>query len=319
MMVEYGGYLVRLLSDFIALTKISTDSRVRQPEQLDLGAVCEGVRVLLLSFAERKGVSIVIESEHRTYQAQVDRTHIRQILFNLVHNAIKFSPQGGMVCLRLSEAAPRVLISVSDSGCGIPKEELANIFEPFWCTKDRSVVAHAGFGLGLTLCKELTAIEEGELTVESNVGAGSTFQLSFIGQAVEPFMADTGSNSEPLAQIQEPLRGAKILFIEGEEVFGDAFGKVIESLGGVIEATSAIGDAIQNKNLGDYTSVIVDEGAFEKNQNLLSLIRRSPAMERVVFMTSQNKDSLVSPIPEERVLRKPFSLAELIGSLERVS
>jgi signal transduction histidine kinase len=105
-----------------------------------------------------------------------DADRLRQLLLNLVDNAIKYTPSGGDVTLTLKREAGWVLVSVADTGCGIPPEDLPHIFERFY-RADRSRARPGGAGLGLSIAKWVAEAHGGELEVESELGQGTVFTL----------------------------------------------------------------------------------------------------------------------------------------------
>ena len=108
-----------------------------------------------------------------------DRSKLRQILQNILSNAIKFTELGSVrIAARLIPETEAVLVEISDSGRGIPKEDLPHIFEPFWQAESSSE-AGKGSGLGLTIVKKTVDLLKGQISVSSLVGFGTTFTLIF--------------------------------------------------------------------------------------------------------------------------------------------
>jgi signal transduction histidine kinase len=109
-------------------------------------------------------------------KADLDKT--QQILVNLLANALKFTPAGGTISILAAARETRVEISVNDTGIGIPEDQLERIFQPFAQAKNALVVTDAGVGLGLAIGRQLARAMDGELTVTSTVGEGSSFTLT---------------------------------------------------------------------------------------------------------------------------------------------
>jgi signal transduction histidine kinase len=107
-----------------------------------------------------------------------DRARVDQILLNLLSNAIKHTAAGGSITVACSASADRALMAVTDTGSGIPKEKLESIFEPFVQLGRSLSSSHEGMGLGLSISRDLARAMNGDLTVSSKVGKGSTFTLS---------------------------------------------------------------------------------------------------------------------------------------------
>ena len=155
--------------------------RLADAGRLDLQQASVPVRELVetvagafSSQAYKQGIDIdVCVAPDVPAQVIGDATRLRQILANLVANAVKFTEQGGVSIDVALEAPGRLRVLVSDTGCGIQKENVGRIFEPFFTTKPVGV----GTGLGLAICKQIVSDLGGDLTVESEPDRGTTFQV----------------------------------------------------------------------------------------------------------------------------------------------
>ncbi len=126
--------------------------------------------------AERAGLTLTLECPEELPPVMADATRVQQVVVNLLHNAIKFTPSGGNVTVRAMQQDRAVRFSVSDTGIGITAEDLSRIFERFYKV-DRSR-ATSGTGLGLAIARHLVEAHGGRIWVESEVGKGSTFYFS---------------------------------------------------------------------------------------------------------------------------------------------
>jgi signal transduction histidine kinase len=124
-----------------------------------------------------KGLDYQVGSCDLRLSVWADAEKTRQILINLVSNAIKFTTAGGRIAIECEVSGEDVTIHVRDTGQGIPHEKLADIFEPFVQVNPSFSRAHEGVGLGLAISRELALAMHGDLTVDSAVGRGSTFSL----------------------------------------------------------------------------------------------------------------------------------------------
>ncbi|MCU0510222.1 MAG: cell wall metabolism sensor histidine kinase WalK [Anaerolineae bacterium] len=164
----------RLVNDLLLLAQADAGLQLQlQPVELDtliLDVYRQGQVI-----SQNTGVRVRLGTED---QAVVlgDADRLRQLLLNLVDNAIKYTPSGGDVTLTLKREAGWVLVSVADTGCGIPEEDLPHIFERFY-RADRSRARPGGAGLGLSIAKWVAEAHGGELEVESEVGQGTVFTL----------------------------------------------------------------------------------------------------------------------------------------------
>ena len=146
---------------------------------LDLGEVATGSTERLRLFAERQGVDLKVEVAAPVPAVRGDAARLGQVLVNLLHNAVKFSPDGGEVSVSVRAAAPDVVVAVTDHGVGIPRAAQARIFERFYKV-DRARVRGetAGTGLGLAIARHIIDQHGGRIWVESTEGMGSTFSFS---------------------------------------------------------------------------------------------------------------------------------------------
>jgi len=183
--------LLSLLDDILDLSKIEAGKMRAEPIACSPAAVIGEVVCLMRRRAEQKGLRLRVES-HDAVPGMIvtDPVRLRQILVNLVGNAVKFTEAGYVrIATRTREASgtfPQFEIEVSDTGIGISKEQLANLFAPFTQADASTTRKYGGTGLGLAICKRLAAVLGGEIAVESTPGQGSTFRLSI------PLLAASG-------------------------------------------------------------------------------------------------------------------------------
>ena len=181
---ESGHHLLYLINSLLDLSKIEAGRMEVLPEPAGIGAVLDEVKALMLGYSQRRSVQIEIEVDPQLPRVTVDVAKLKQILFNLASNAVKFSPDAGRVWIRArllasgesGTAEPCFEVAVSDDGPGIAPEEQAILFEEY-----RQVGSGArtpgGTGLGLALARRLALLQCGTLSVESSRGSGSTFRL----------------------------------------------------------------------------------------------------------------------------------------------
>ena len=126
----------------------------------------------------------------RPVSIEADRDHLEQVLNNLIANAVKYSPDGGTVVVRVKPEGTRAALSVTDDGIGIPREELGAIFGLFYRSPDRRARDVGGMGLGLYISKEIVDRHGGEIWADSEPGKGSTFEVR-LPRVAQPQPAST--------------------------------------------------------------------------------------------------------------------------------
>jgi signal transduction histidine kinase len=176
--------LLRLITDLLDLARIESGQMMLYLERLRVREIVAEVLEMLRPLAVEKGIELGIEGAEAGDMVRADRDRLHQVLLNLTHNAIKFTPPGGAVRVRV-EARParEVAITVEDTGVGIPAEDAERIFAMFHQAHSAST-SPGGSGLGLTIAKKLVELQGGRMWLKSHPGQGSVF--GFALPAAEP-------------------------------------------------------------------------------------------------------------------------------------
>jgi signal transduction histidine kinase len=172
-----GTHLLSLINDVLNLAKLETGEVQFAADAVSLQETLANAATMVEPQAAAKGVVFSHAPIDQTLSVQGDREKVLQIVLNLLANAVKFTPEGGRISLSAEHVTGdgTIAITVNDTGRGIPPDQLARIFEPFVQVGRRSTGADAGAGLGLAISRELARSMNGEITVTSAEGTGSTF------------------------------------------------------------------------------------------------------------------------------------------------
>jgi signal transduction histidine kinase len=172
-----GKHLLRLINDVLDLSKIEAGRMDLVLAEYSVQDVVDTVRASLQSLALEKGLEFVAAAQDDIPLAYGDGRRIAQCLMNLVGNALKFTKQG-RVSVWVEQQGDHLLYRVSDTGIGIPKTELENIFTQFQQVDTAITREFAGTGLGLNITKQFVEMHDGRIWAESELGKGSTFFFS---------------------------------------------------------------------------------------------------------------------------------------------
>jgi signal transduction histidine kinase/CheY-like chemotaxis protein len=185
-----GLHLLAMINDVLDLSKIEAGRVELQENTFDLVALIREISAMSRSRAGEKGISVAVETESISVPyVKTDTGKLRQILINLLGNAVKFTDEGGVTIRCVTEAIPdepnrcRIVIEVKDTGPGIDPARQAKIFDPF--VQERVVPERKGTGLGLSICKKYAEIMGGTIELESEVGKGSLFRVRLPAEIVE--------------------------------------------------------------------------------------------------------------------------------------
>lgn len=167
---------IRIMSEYVREARFFADQLTPRFERVALRTLFDGVREVVQARAAARNISLAFLPADDA-SAVVDRVLIQRLLANLVANAIDASAHGQTVTLSGEAADGHLRFQVKDQGCGIAPEHLGRIFEAYYTTKEFGDTVR-GFGLGLTICQKIAALHDGEISVQSEPGKGSTFTVS---------------------------------------------------------------------------------------------------------------------------------------------
>jgi len=226
---ESSDALLNVLNDILDFSKIEAGQLHLESIDFDLRSVVEGVAQVLALKAESKGLELSARiTQEVPMMLRGDPSHLRQILMNLVGNAIKFTEEGDVSVLVTTEKMHRkqviLRVEVKDTGIGITPERQTAIFDRFTQADGSTSRKYGGTGLGLTISRQLAEAMGGELGVISQVGKGSTFW--FTCEMERSASVTNRSDTMPMF-----LRGLNILLMDHSAANRDAYGKMLESFG----------------------------------------------------------------------------------------
>ena len=177
---QASTHLLEIISDILELSKIEVGEAAFTPEETSLTDIVEYCMSILKQQAEVKGINLQQSVLPDTSKIWADRNMLKQILFNIIGNSIKFTNDGGLVRVETDlETDGTISITVSDTGVGIPADSIATAVEPFGQVRDSAHVSHEGTGLGLPLAKQRVELHGGVLSIESEVGMGTSVKMTF--------------------------------------------------------------------------------------------------------------------------------------------
>jgi signal transduction histidine kinase len=184
-----GQHLLNLINDVLDMAKIESGKMVLHPERFDLTEVLEEVMGLTSPLARAKSLDLRLEADTQpgALDLEADRIRLRQVMINLVNNAIKFTDQGH-ITLRAMRVAQHVRVVVEDTGLGIPADHLEAVFQEFTQVDTSTTRKAGGTGLGLPISRHLVEMHGGKLWAESAgiPGQGSAFIIELPVELAQP-------------------------------------------------------------------------------------------------------------------------------------
>ncbi len=334
---QSGTSLLGVINDVLDFSKIEAGKIELEIIAFDLRDMVSGVVELIATSAGQKGVELNLSiDEDVPHVVTGDPLRVRQVLLNLVSNAVKFTEQGEVAMAvsvtDRSDSESSLCFSVRDNGVGIPPEVLNKIFEGFTQADGSMTRKYGGTGLGLTIAKQLAEMMNGSITVESTPGVGSCFRFTArfgCSIAADSVLDAPTPDAETLLMVKG--MGVSILLVEDNPVNQDVGREMLEWLGCRVTVAENGRDALDCLNRGSFALVLMDcqmpvldgysatrilrvqeqgqpapEGGG-RHQKVIALTGHACAADRQICIDAGMDD----------YLSKPFSMKQLSAMLSR--
>lgn len=177
--------LERLINDVLVMSKLEQQDAITM-RPIQLNDLVTPIKQGFESTCETRGQTLIVRLEEALPQMLGSHDGLERIISNLLENAINYTPDGGSITLRTFKAAVHVVLEVTDTGIGISEDDLKHIFDRFFRADPARSLKSGGTGLGLAITKRLVDMHKGKIEVESTVGKGTTFRVSFVSSYTPP-------------------------------------------------------------------------------------------------------------------------------------
>ena len=308
-----GRHLLQLINDVLDLSKVEAGRLDFSPTPVKLSSVVREVLAILRTLSVKKRIHIETAIEGDVDDVTLDPARLKQVLYNYLSNAIKFTPESGKVWVRARNAAlpGRFRIEVEDTGPGIPASELERLFVEFQQTAS-GVKSGSGTGLGLALTKRLVEAQGGNVGVSTTVGQGSVFF------AVLPRIA--GTPVKPAVHTTADAEGKPtILVIEDDPKDREQLAAALERAGYAVEAVATGSQAIERGTQKQYDAITLD--LLLPDMTGLEVLQQLRTTRNndvpVVLITIIAEKNAVAGFAVHDILPKPLDETALVASLAR--
>jgi len=315
-----SGMLAQLIDDVLDFSKIEAGKLQLAPEPIRIAEAVDGVVELLRPQARAGGLYLNVEMAAELDWVMLDPVRIRQCLFNLIGNGVKFTREGG-VDVRVSRIdSERLRFEVADSGVGIPKGAQARLFDRFEQVDSSTTRNFRGTGLGLAITRSLAELMGGQIAFESEENIGSTFWLEIPAPAVAAPL-DAG----PTSVEAEVLEGLRVLVVDDNATNRLVASKIVESLGAGAVAVDDGPGAIEAVRCTRFDLILMDVNmpgmdGMEATRRIRGLGGETGVTPVIALtanvMAHQRKAYLAAGM--DGMVPKPFSPAALLAEIGRL-
>lgn len=314
--------LGNIFNDIIDLDKSDRRRLELLPQPLDFYEFIDEIGNISQLMAEQKGLRFDLEClTQLPKNIKVDSTRLRQVLWNLIGNATKFTKQGGVVLSvssEIHEHDANIIFEVEDSGIGIPKAEIDNIFAMYYQVQQGDDNLHAvGTGIGLAVSRQLIQLMGGDIYVDSELGAGSTFTVKIKVPLIETVVEEHVVN-----EVRPEMTGLSIFMVEDIELNIVVAKSLLERLGHEVTVAMRGDQALAMFKPEDYDLVLLDiqlpdMTGFDIAQKLRQQYQDLPALVALTANVVNDKTEYLAKGMDE-VLNKPLSVKAITHVIENL-
>jgi PAS domain S-box-containing protein len=322
---ESGHILMAILNDILDISKIEAGRLEVECVEFDLDKILRGAQAAFTNSANEKGVSLMFQIDEARGVYRGDPTRIRQIVYNLLSNALKFTSQGH-ISVTASRTATGLKLQVADSGIGMSKDTLAKLFTKFTQADAATTRQFGGTGLGLAICSELATLLGGSISVESEPGRGAAFTVELPIPYIGPSVA--APDASPGSEVGPSDLALRILIAEDNPTNQLVLKTLLNQVGIDPVVVPDGAQAVEAWRRGEWDIVFMDIQMPRMDGRSASLeIRRLEAVEgrrktpiyalSANAMAHQAADYLA--VGMDGHIAKPIDVSELFGVLEKLS
>lgn len=314
--------LGNIFNDIIDLDKSDRRRLELLPQPLDFYEFIDEIGNISQLMAEQKGLRFDLEClTQLPKNIKVDSTRLRQVLWNLIGNATKFTKQGGVVLSvssEIHEHDANIIFEIEDSGIGIPKAEIDNIFAMYYQVQQGDDNLHAvGTGIGLAVSRQLIQLMGGDIYVDSELGAGSTFTVKIKVPLIETVVEEHVVN-----EVRPEMTGLSIFMVEDIELNIVVAKSLLERLGHEVTVAMRGDQALAMFKPEDYDLVLLDiqlpdMTGFDIAQKLRQQYQDLPALVALTANVVNDKTEYLAKGMDE-VLNKPLSVKAITHVIENL-
>jgi signal transduction histidine kinase/CheY-like chemotaxis protein len=326
----------QLIDDLLDVSRIITGKLRIDAQPIELVPIVEAAIDSIRPAAEAKSIRFEVALDPAAGRVSGDADRMQQVVWNLFSNAVKFTPEGGRVEVRLERVDSHTRISVADTGAGIDAKFLPFIFDRFRQADGSTTRKHGGLGLGLAIVRHLVELHGGEVSVHSDgVERGSTFRVVLPllesgangGASTTADAAPAVVEVEPAAAVASPLEGLCVLVVDDEADTRDWIAAVLRRNGAAVRSCGSAAEALRLLDAWEPDILVSDIGMpREDGYSLIRKVRNSgagsrvPAVALTAYASAEDRaraleagfqEHLVKPVEPERLV------AAIAGIVER--
>ena len=318
-------HLLELINDILDLSKIEAGRMDMHVEAFAIAPLVDDVISTISPVATKNGNEIIVHCPQDVGEMHADQTRIRQALLNLVSNANKFTEHGSVtvdVARVMSKGGEEITMAVTDTGIGMSSEQMGRLFQEFVQADPSTTRKYGGTGLGLAISRRFCQMMGGEITVESQLGKGSTFTIRLPARIEAVQTAPLMRRVRPERQSTKPVKGSLILVIDDDQTVCEVMARYLEREGFVVRTATGGREGLQLAHELHPAAITLDINMPDLDGwTVLAALKGDPQLADipVVLVTIEDNRSRGYSLGATEYMTKPIDRERLISLLQNIS
>ena len=327
-------YLLALVNDILDMSKLQAGKVDLHMASANIEMILDHVISMQRENIEGRGLTLCVESDILKPWIECDEVRIKQVLMNLLSNAAKFTSRGGTITVRMRQEAEEVegkqsvknYFEVEDTGCGMSEEFQKHIFESFTQERDHNAESQKGTGLGMSISYQLMKVMGGSLSVESRLGEGSIFYMTFSAAVTQEQNPMAAKHDVDMAAIDR--NGLNILIAEDNELNAEILTEILDECSITSEVARNGREAVEKfaaSDPGTYPVILMDiqmpeMDGYEAAKAIRNLKRVDAGTVRILACTANTFQEDIDRVMESGMndfIGKPINIEELFHKLQK--
>jgi len=318
-------HLLELINDILDLSKIEAGRMDMHVETFAIAPLVEEVMATISSAAAKNDNEIIVHCPQDIGEMHADQTRIRQALLNLVSNANKFTEHGSVtveVARVTSKGIEEITMAVRDTGIGMSAEQLSRLFQEFVQADPSTTRKYGGTGLGLAISRRFCQMMGGEISVESQLGKGSTFTIRLPAHIEAAQVAPLLRRVRPERRTMQPVKGSLILVIDDDQTVCELMARYLEREGFVVRTATGGRQGLQLARELHPAAITLDINMPDLDGwTVLAALKGDPQLADipVVLVTVEDDRSRGYSLGATEYMTKPIDRERLVSLLQDIS
>ena len=327
-----GDHLLSLINDVLDMSRIESGKIELEQSPMSIQDMLDEINTIMVGDMKEHGLDFTVSNTIEHDFVECDRLRLKQVIINLLSNAMKFTPEGGSVTIGISETGGdkadigSYKIVVEDTGIGMSPDFCKKVFEAFERERTSTVSGIQGTGLGMSITKKLVDMMGGDISVESEVGVGSTFTIEIPLRKCETASKQAAEEAESASAEEITLEGVRVLLVDDNAMNVEIAEVILSEYGMIIDTADDGTTAVSKVRQNDYDIVLMDiqmqvMDGYEATKMIRNMNEPKKSRVPIIAMTANvfEEDRRVAfDVGMNGHIAKPFDVDKMIETIRNV-